>query len=237
MEKWINIYYSCDIMGHYGIPMKHGYGPWDITWYYGIFFLWEYIWQNNASRIYFLYGMSKRENIRQNTASLYLLRCAEETTAYCTWEYMWEYVYIHIMQYYTTFRSSWTYIGNIGCILMGIHLELYLAESIQFTVHINIGNYYMIIYVGENIYYTHVKYYIHGCEKYKYAILGNRYNTIPYYIQNSWTYIGTTLMYIFGNQFGNIYLIYICICINTILHWNFINIYGKLDVGFMGLIM
>ena len=200
-------------------------------------FLWEYIWQNNASQIYFLYGMNKRENIRQNTASLYLLRCAEETTAYYTWEYMWEYVYMHIMQYYTTFRSSWTYIGNIGCILMGIHLEIYLAESIQFTVHINIGNYYMIIYVGENIYYTHVKYYIHGCEKYKYAILGNRYNTIPYYIQNSWTYIGTTLMYIFGNQFGNIYLIYICICINTILHWNFINIYGKLDVGFMGLIM
>ena len=165
-------------------------------------FLWEYIWQNNASQIYFLYGMNKRE----------------ETTAYCTWEYMWEYVYIHIMQYYTTFRSSWTYIGNIGCILMGTHLEIYLAESIQFTVHINIGNYYMIIYVGENIYYTHVKYYIHGCEKYKYAILGNRYNiyyTIlyseflniyrnnidVYFWESIWEHIFNIYMYLYKYNF------------------------------------
>lgn len=35
-------------MGHYGIPMKHGYGILhDIM---RSVFLWEYIWQNNASR-------------------------------------------------------------------------------------------------------------------------------------------------------------------------------------------
>jgi hypothetical protein len=76
--------------------------------------------------------MNKRENIRQNTASLYLLRCAEETTAYYTWEYMWEYVYIYnailyyIQKFLNIYRKHrmYTYgnpFGNISCRINTIH--------------------------------------------------------------------------------------------------------------------
>lgn len=111
-------------------------------------FLWEYIWQNNASRNTSYMGWINGK-ISGRILLHYTCWDVRKKQQHTTLGNICGNMCIYIMQYYTTFRSSWTYIGNIGCILMGIHLEIYLAESIQFTVHINIGNYYMIIYVGE----------------------------------------------------------------------------------------